>query len=291
MLRAATATLCVLTLGLLAGSALAARPEEPHPLPVPDEALWADGSTWTVTPHEGCGGCRRRRVDLTIPVWIPGVSGTFASGSTSVGADRPEASPGRWPDIATSLEFAFMGRVDARFGRWIAYGDAFYVSLQETVDARVNALDAKGGIDALVGRALGGYRVIDHRSVGGRTRLDVDALAGLRIYYARIYLDQPASLSFDKHDTWVDPLVGARARLDLPGPVDLQVLGDVGGFGAGSDLSWSVTVEASWRLSRRISVLVGYSWLSVDYDIGSDTDRFRLDLELRGPQVGITFHF
>jgi hypothetical protein len=291
MVRIPTAAALACVLATFAASALAAPPAEPHPLPVPDEALWADTTNHAVVPRCGCGGRRRNQVDLTIPIWVPGVTGSFASGSTSVDADRPEGDGFlKAPEIATSVEFAFMGRVDARFDRWILYADAFGVKLDETLDARVNSLDAEGEIDAWVGRLLGGYRVVDHRSLGGCTRIDVDALAGARFCYAEISLDEPEALAFSKDDFWVDPLVGARVRVDLPGPVDLQVLGDVGGFDVGSELSWALTVEATWRVSRRISILLGYSWLSVEYDVGSDDDRFVLDLDVRGPQLGITFH-
>jgi hypothetical protein len=288
MIRLSWAAGLALGLCVLAAPAFAVPPEEPHPRPVPDAALWAPGRTYAVVPRDACGYRRRNSVDLTIPIWVPGVSGTFASGGTDVSTDGDALRD--LAESTTSLEFAFMGRVDARLCRWIVYGDVFQVMLDETLETTVDGADASGGVEALVGRLLGGYRVIDHRPLGGCSRLDVDLLAGARVYYAEVSLDEPETLSIQADETWIDPLIGVRARLDLPGPVDVQVLGDIGGFGVGSELSWSLTLEASWRVSRLLSILVGYSWLSIDYDVGGDGDRFVFDLAIHGPQIGLTFH-
>lgn len=80
-------------------------------------------------------------------------------------------------------------------------------------------------------------------------------------------------------------------RSIFPGPVDFHVLADIGGFGVGSELSWSVNVDVQWCLSRHFALSLGYTWLSIDYDIGSGDGRYVLDLDLRGPQLGLTYNF
>jgi hypothetical protein len=75
----------------------------------------------------------------------------------------------------------------------------------------------------------------------------LDLLAGMRVMIVETDLDLETSSpvpeldglqrSFGDTETWVDPLIGARATLDLTDRVFLLARGDVGGFHLGSDLS------------------------------------------------------
>ena len=44
----------------------------------------------------------------------------------------------------------------------------------------------------------------------------------------------------ERHVDWLEPFVGGRFILALSNRVALTVRGDVGGFGVGSDLTWSL---------------------------------------------------
>ena len=66
--------------------------------------------------------------------------------------------------------------------------------------------------------------------------------------------------TFDATDWWIDPIVGARVRVDLTDRLGLRVWGDVGGFGIGSaaDFTWEAMGLLTWQLSRSWSLLGGY---------------------------------
>ena len=71
---------------------------------------------------------------------------------------------------------------------------------------------------------------------------------------------------------------------------------DVGGFGAGSDLAWSVLgafrYDTPWKLGRAdVAVLAGYKVYDVDYSSGTGKHRREFDEQLRGPALGVAFTF
>jgi hypothetical protein len=233
-----------------------------------------------------------REVSLTLPIWIPGVTGSFAEGSTSVDVDRPEVpSVGGAAERATSLEFALVGRLDVRRDRFVAFADVFGVRIGKTADYQANGFDSDGSLEGIIGRVLVGHRVVQACPDPCRTAFDFDILGGARVYYVEAKLDEPDALSFSAHKTWIDPIVAVRASIDPPGPFDFSVMADVGGFGAGSEVSWSVSLEAHWRFARHWSLMVGWAWLAIDYDLGANDDRFVVDIRVGGPQIGITYVF
>jgi hypothetical protein len=229
---------------------------------------------------------------LTLPIWVPGVSGHFAKGSTSIDADRPPDSAATQGDrVLTELEFALVGRADARLDRTILYGDFFGVRIAKTADFQVNAADVDASLEAFVGRALVGRRLVADPGDANRTPFDLDLLAGMRGYYVTAQLDSPAALAFDAKEAWLDPIVAMRGILYVGSSIELSGLADIGGFGAGSKLSWSASLEATWNVSKSVGILLGYSVLYVDKGIGRDSGDLSLELTLQGPELGLTIRF
>jgi hypothetical protein len=46
-----------------------------------------------------------------------------------------------------------------------------------------------------------------------------------------------------------------------------------------------------WRFAKWGSLQAGYRWLSMNYETGSGVNRFKYDMLIQGPQIGVTFHF
>jgi hypothetical protein len=61
----------------------------------------------------------------------------------------------------------------------------------------------------------------------------------------------------------------------------------IGGFGAGSDLTWDVLAAAGYQWNDRFSLVAGYRALGVDYD----KDGFVYDVVQHGPILGAVFRF
>lgn len=75
---------------------------------------------------------------------------------------------------------------------------------------------------------------------------------------------------------------------------NLTLAGNVGGFGVGTDLAWSVTALGGYRFpfSKRImgNVVFGYRALHQDFESGGET-QFKYDTTMHGPYVGVSIDF
>lgn len=103
-------------------------------------------------------------------------------------------------------------------------------------------------------------------------------------------MDSDAAGSADRSRNWVEPFVGARANIDLGEDFVLQVRGDVGGFGLGSDFAWQLAAVIGWQFEMfdmDAALFVGYRALAQDYEEGS----FEWDVIAHGPILGLGFTF
>ena len=88
---------------------------------------------------------------------------------------------------------------------------------------------------------------------------------------------------------WVDPVVGTRLRHQFASGSELNLEGDVGGFGAGSEFSTNgFDVNAFGTTMRSV---VGFRALSVDYSQIGAHGRSGLDWIQRGPILGVAFRW
>jgi hypothetical protein len=90
---------------------------------------------------------------------------------------------------------------------------------------------------------------------------------------------------------WVDPVVGLRVRHQFSPGQELQLRGDIGGFGVGSDFSWQLFGGYSFQLGESWSGVVGYRALSVDFSEESSNGTRGIDLVQHGPVVGVNFRW
>jgi hypothetical protein len=114
----------------------------------------------------------------------------------------------------------------------------------------------------------------------------VDALAGFRYWHLRnkLRLD-PGTLpgfSSDGSQNFVDPVLGARFRLNLQKGWFATLKGDVGGFGAGSELSWQIYSGVGKEFKQKYSLVLAYRRLDVDYR----NNGFLFDTKMNGVMLG-----
>jgi hypothetical protein len=119
----------------------------------------------------------------------------------------------------------------------------------------------------------------------------VDLMAGGRLWSVDTEIDPqggPADpLSFSDSDTWVDPIIGARARFDLSEHVYATGWGMIGGFGLSSKFTWDVMAALGYEVTDKISLVGGYRALGVDHTNGA----FQFDIVQHGPIIGGVFRF
>jgi hypothetical protein len=97
---------------------------------------------------------------------------------------------------------------------------------------------------------------------------------------------------------WWDPFVGAQVVKPFGSKFAIAVKGDVGGFDISSStskLTWSVIPTASYRFPMSggkwgLVVFGGYRFTSIDFT-GDGPDVFQMDVDLKGPLLGLTATF
>ena len=214
-------------------------------------------------------------------LWTPGISSSVATGFGTLDADASI------DDVLSALDFAVMGAFEARNGRWGLIADLVYSDLTETNDTPFGVLFSQARVDTdlTMATVYAGYRVHED------DRVALDVLVGARAVWLDVDVGlRPGALparSFGLSDDWVDPLVGLRGRIDLNDRWFATALADVGGFDAGSDLTWQVLATLGYQFNARWSVQGGWRQLSIEKEMeGRD-----VELDLGGPALGFTVRF
>lgn len=243
----------------------------PAPVPVsPSQPSWA----LQITPY----------------LWGSGLDGAispFRAGPT-IGVEKS------FSDVLDNLELGGFINIWGRYDRFVVSGDIMYVRTSETetfgpvpppvpvppgtfVDGSLDSQQFNATLQA-------GYRVVDTPAI------TVDVLGGVRLWYVSNDVSVSAlglSATYGESFGWADPLVGARVFVPITEKLSFQAQGDIGGFGIGSDFTWSALTALNYVLTDNLSVSAGYKILDVDY--ASDGHVF--DVRLDGPALGVTYRF
>jgi hypothetical protein len=227
-------------------------------------------------------------VQVTPYLWAAGMEGDVSAfqQAPAVHVDVP------FSEIWDDLNFGGFLNVWARRDRFVFSGDLMYVNLSDAAVVRplpnlAPGLEISAELDSIqfYATAEAGYRVVD------APEFKLDALAGGRLWYVSndlsLALDGGGSRSFEEDFSWFDPLVGARAFYSITDRLSVMGQADIGGFGAGSELTWSVLGTFNYIFNDHWSASVGYKHLSVDYD----HDGYVFDVDMSGPVIGVTYRF
>lgn len=198
-------------------------------------------------------------------------------------------------DIFRNLKFGGMVVAELSNGTWGIFGDLIYVKIRDdesitrTIRGFPMTLDAKVETSSFTGTLMGEYRAYSSDT------FSLDAMAGVRIWSVDNRIDAsltaggPPLAAFSGSDgsAWIDPMVGGKLRFDTGTPVYLTAWGMIGGFGAGSDISWDVLGGVGYQWNDWLSTVAGYRALGVDYQ----NDGFVYDVVQQGPFLGAVMRF
>jgi hypothetical protein len=226
--------------------------------------------------------------------WLAGLDGDVAVKGIKSEVDF------KFRDIWKNLDYGGEVHIEAWKGRWGVFLDPTYLKLSadgQGINPTVGVIDADIDLKEWL-IEFGGFYRFGRWTLGKDegTVLSLDALGGGRYWYlkSKLNVNLPLasfSLGVDKSKDWVDPFVGARLRADLTKNLSLVVRGDVGGFGVGSDFTWNTSAIFGYQFSKTISAWLGYRVLGVDYESGSGFSKFKYDVIMHGPIVGLGFSF
>lgn len=215
-------------------------------------------------------------------VWAAGIKGSLATLPPAPAADVDVG----FDDILKNLNIGFMMLTEARNDRFVALLDLTFTRLEAKADTPGILFSSVKLVSTVAfGSLTGGYRIVSEP--GGF----IEPFVGGRLWYVDTEVKLKGNIANSRKgsesEVWFDPIVGARARVNLGSEIFLSGYFDVGGFGVGSDLTWQVYGGAGYQFSSRWSAFAGYRYLSVDYKKGG----FVYDIDQHGPMLGAAYRF
>jgi hypothetical protein len=211
-------------------------------------------------------------------LWLSGVDGHLGVRGRTIPISAS------FSDVFDKLNFGVMTALDVRKNRIGVLTDFQYLDLSsDEISTPFGKLFSSAHTDAQ-------QYVLDPEIYGRAFESPkgfVDGFGGIRYWHLRSNLDLrpgllPAFHASDSRD-WVDPVLGARFRVNLKKGLFLMLKGDGGGFGAGSQVTWQVYGGAGKEIKQRYSLFLGYRRLSVDYRDGG----FIYDTNMNGILLGL----
>jgi hypothetical protein len=215
-------------------------------------------------------------------LWLPGVHGGIGVNSTQIVGIHASAG-----DLLSHFRFGLMGVVEPRYKRIVMPLDIMWVRIGD--DKALTNLGTVGNFKAsefILTQKIG-YQLVKTKMI------TIDALGGFRYWH----LGQSVSfttntLNFSSSQNWVDPLVGGRITGNLSPKVSVTIAGDVGGWGAGSQLDYQIVGLLGYRIKPAVALQLGYRYLAVDYRNGGQfaTNTRFANLVTSGAVLGATIN-
>jgi len=211
-------------------------------------------------------------------LWFPGVHGTVGARGRSVSV---HASPG---DLLSHFRFGLMGTFEARHKRLVLPVDVIWARFEDNKalpfpNLMVTTATIKGSEFILTPKI--GFRLLDEE------KIKAYGLAGFRYWHFDENLQFTPSrlnLNFSGSQNWVDPVVGGRVELAPAPKIVVTILGDVGGWGTGSQLEYQVAGLLGYRFKPEWTLQAGYRYLFVNYRSGGSIVNFTTS----GAVLGVT---
>ena len=236
----------------------------PEPLPFPQGSSSGDSWTFNLTPY----------------IWFAGFDANdrILNQHVSVSAG--------FADIFDELNFGWMNTFEARKGRWGIGTDLMYMNLDNLEFPTPPPPPAFSSIRLSLGQFMLGPQVAFRVAESERGSFDV--LAGFRYWHVNVKLRTSAGIlppaNRETSENFVNPLIGGRFRVNLGKGWYVPVTGDIGGFGAGSDLAWHAFGGLGKDIKENVSLLVGYRAMGLD-------EKPIDELTFHGLVVGATFRW
>ena len=221
---------------------------------------------------------------LPLYLWMVDMEGDLGIGLVDSGVNVP------FSDIFDNLETVFTVHFEATHrSNWGLFFDYSYLDVGASGSGFLGPLPATINIDMTSTIVeIGGLYRIENGPHG------FDMLGGVR--YTKMEPDltitPPAPApgqKFGLSEDWYDPIVGVRYFYDFGNKWMFSARGDIGGFGVGCDFTWNVAALVHFQPWKNVGFIAGYRALDQDYESGSGLRRFKYDMRLAGPVLGLNF--
>ena len=262
----------VLGLALLAGQARAA--DLPPAAPPPVAAPAAASDPW--------------QFQITFYGWAMGIDG-------NVGIRNLPALPvnASFTDLVSNLQAIVPVSFMAKKDDWTILLDFLWSDLGVENNLPPQLL---GKVNTDLRQTIASV-VFGYRLPVGADGFDLSATAGFR--YQRLSLDTslyslavPFAVSEGDVKDWLDPVFGLMLQYKINDKWFVNALGDIGGFGLGSKLTWQAFGTVGYNWTANWSTAVGYRALYTDYEsVTGPRANFRYETTIHGPFMSLAYHF
>jgi hypothetical protein len=239
----------------------------------------ADSSAQTTTaPASKPSSDDQWHFAITPYLWFPAFDGNLGLLNRELGVD---ASAGK---MLSHFRFGLMGEAEVR-RKWLLLGlGLFWVRLgdDKAIPLEPEVITANAKVQQFMLTPTVGIRFVDQE------RIKVDFFTGFRFWHLGSNLNfNPSALglSFSRSANWVDPMIGGRIKLPLSDKIVANIIGDVGGWGTGSQIEYDVAGLLGYRVKPTLTLQMGYRYLRVVYRSGP----FLFNVHEPGVLFGLTW--
>ena len=240
-----------------------------------DDALSAGGWQFTVAPY----------------VWFLSVEGDVTLRGITSDVDAS------FSDIWDNLNIGGFLFAEAKKGPISIFTDTIYADLE--ADRSLGPLSVNADVDLLVFNFGLRYKVaevrLSERGAEHPIDLAIEPSIGGRLFHVEADITPSRLPTISESETWVDPILGLRLSTDITPRLNAFALGDIGGFGVSSDITWQLMAAIGYRFGifgeNDANLAIGYRAIHDDYETGSGTNRFAIDATFKGPILGLQLLF
>jgi hypothetical protein len=198
-------------------------------------------------------------------------------------------------DIVDNLDFGYMAYIEHRRGKWSFLGDIAYLNVSDdksTASDKILQVELDGEVEQTVFEGFVGYRILEREY--DAAVLGLDLFIGARYTALELDLSSEATAlgltrsSFRERDEdWTDAVLALRLQYGGRKGWGSSFWVDVGD---GSDSSSEQFMAlATYRGDSNWKFFGGYRYLNLEYEKGSGTSKFAVDLDYTGPMFGAAY--
>lgn len=214
--------------------------------------------------------------------WLTAIDGTVGvlnqTGVVDAGFD----------DVWDVLDMAAALQIELRNDRVGIIADGFYADLSQSFTPLTGRhSNGEFEMQQFIGELYAAYRLIGSQSGF------LDVYAGMRYNYQSIDISAKAStplandINTSESKDWVDPMIGLRGQWNINPKWFIAGKGDIGGFDASSELTWSLQATVGYNFTENVFAELGYRHLTTDYQDGG----FTYDVDQAGLYTGLSIRF
>lgn len=252
------------------------------PYAVPRQAVCCDFRDW-----EGC----RWNFRVTLAAYVPGMDGTLGIRGNDFDLDNSVGdSLQAFGDYGEAI---LQGEIAVSRGRWSLEGMFSGMEFEKGAVVESAGVELDNTITLIQWQASLYYRFAETKLSCGSCPglLAWEAMVGVRGNDMELRVAGPRGASIAQSKSWADPVVGGRITWDLRNRWAFILGGDVGGFGASSDLTWRAQGMVAYRFANWFALSAGWLLIDTDYTDGAGDSRFTWDILQSGPVLALNFMF